>query len=162
MARTRRSFRPRRYGRSRPTDRVIRASAVELSLPDATFVAYEFVADKPCTASQFALDIGMLSATGATADSTVIAYALVFIPDGYTANNLHYPTTTNDFYEPTKNAILTGVLTDYTIEDHKRSRYSRKLSSGDRIALLSMRPSIAGMPGSATSAPYELNFTVSY
>ena len=39
-----------------------------------------------------------------------IPYAVVYIPEGYDANNIAWPAVTDDLYNPTKYALITGIL----------------------------------------------------
>jgi hypothetical protein len=140
-----RSYNRRRS--SRPTNRVIRASTVTTTV-NSTITAYMFTATDPCTATKFKLDIG----TGTVEGN--MAYALVYVPEGYNANNINLPAVTEDLYNPTMNVLISGVITDPTKgEDHKSSRYSRKMKPGDRICLL-LYQTIAN-----SSATYEISFT---
>ena len=121
-------------------------------MPAATTAAvYTFTADEPLTATNFQLDIGTYNITQG------VPYALVHVPDGYQANVLNYPTVApQNLYEPVQNVLISGVITNNSqgIQDHRRSRYSRKLREGDRIALLVYNPLTEAVPVS-----FELNFT---
>jgi len=148
----RRNYRSRPYRRrSRPTDRVIQAQTTTAS-PVTTVVAYNYLADEPVTATNFRLDIGT------SANSAPIAYALVVVPDGYNANTLTYPTSApTNFYEPVQNVLISGVISinNNGLEDHKSSRYSRKLKEGDRIALLIYN----AYASAAQPVAWEMSFT---
>ncbi len=109
-----------------------------------------YTATDPQTATKFRLDTGVNS----SAISQPIAYALVLVPEGYDSNDLNYPATTTDLYNPTANVLISGVITDATVEDHKSSRYSRKMKTGDRIALLYYNAGTTAVPVS-----FEINFT---
>ena len=81
------SYRSRRntIRRRRPTNRVIQAGTVSLPAVGQT-TGYMFIAVDPCTATNFQLDIG-ISGTG----SNTVAYALIYVPDGYNVNTMTYP-----------------------------------------------------------------------
>ena len=44
-------------------------------------------------------------------------YALVYVPEGYNANPIQWPAVSDDLYNPTKNALITGQLNEETIQD---------------------------------------------
>ena len=134
----------------RPTERIIRASTVNVP-QQTTAIGYLYTANEPQTVTNFKLDTGITTSTAGP-----VAYVLVHIPEGYNANNINYPADTADLYNPTNNVLISGVLTDNTVEDHKFSRYSRKLKTGDRIALLYYNPLGSG---GAIPVSFELNFT---
>jgi len=139
---------PRR--KSRPTDRIIqgRTSTVAGSTQVSIF---QWTATVPCTVTNFKLDIG-----SATNDEIqVFPYVLVHVPQGYGTNTINYPTSPSlQLYEPTKNVLISGVVTDPTLEDHKWSKYSRKCQEGDSIALIIMNPTVTPF-----SCAWELSFT---
>ncbi len=135
----------------RPTDRVIRAGNSSYTAGNQG-TAFNYIAQVPQTATNFQLDIGAaVFGQGAGAE---VVYALVRIPEGYLANNLNYPSTTDDIYNPTKDVLISGILTSNQAEDHKFSKYSRKLAPGDQIALR-----ILNSTGSSTRVMWELSFT---
>ena len=140
----------RRYSR-RPSDRIVRAGQTG-SIPASTQVqAYFFQASEPLTATRFRLDTGAASSATPTG-----VYCLVYVPEGYDVNDITFPAVTDDLYNPTKNVLISGVLTQgETTEDHKFSSYSRKLATGDRLALVYYNTS------GDTNANYffELSFT---
>ena len=138
---------------SRPNNRVIQAGRVSVPFGGATATGYLFTATDPCTATNFKLDTGALVQL-----TDPIAYALVYVPSGYATNNLNYPTApgVSNLYDPSHNVLISGVLsTNSDNEDHKSSRYSRKMNSGDRIALLYY----SADPNSAVPVGWELSFT---
>ena len=99
-----------------------------------TAVAYQYTATFPCTVTKFHVDLGI--DPNATVDPNAeLIWALVYVPEGYDANNIT-PSATADIYNPTKNVIMWGTLNGAYVQDQKYSRYSRRLSVGDRIALL--------------------------
>ena len=85
-----------------------------------------------------------------------VAYALVYVPEGYNVNNLTFPAVTDDMYNPTKMVIISGVCNSAGNEDHKSSRYSRKCAVGDRVALIL----ITTRPSGTQPTNFELSFTV--
>jgi len=133
---------------SRPTDRTVRAGT-NTATAGTQSTMYMYTATDPCTATRFRLDIGTIT-------ELPCVYALVYVPEGYDVNTITYPATTVDLYNPTMNVLISGVITDNQVEDHKSSRYSRKLRIGDRIALILYNP--VGN-ASAVTVNWELNFT---
>ena len=133
----------------RPTDRVIRAASTLVS-GSTTTTGYVWTCEQPCTITNFKLD------TGSDTGSLAIAYAWVYVPEGYNANAITYPSLASDMYNPTKNVIISGVLNGTSTEDHKSSRYSRKCVAGDRLALLFYDSS----PSGTSTVSFELSFTV--
>ena len=86
-----------------------------------------------------------------------IPYAVVYIPEGYDANNIAWPAVTDDLYNPTKYALITGILFDNQVRDLKSTRYSRKMVPGDRIALI-----YRGTNSAVTAqVAFSINFTFS-
>ena len=108
----------------------------------------------PCTVKSIKLDIGMMYAAGAQA---AVPYALVVVREGYNANTLNYPAITNDLYNPTMDVLISGVLTDGGIEDHKYNAIGRKLKIGDRICLIVYAINTDGSP---VELVFEMNFSV--
>ena len=135
---------------SRPTERIVRAGSTGQISTGNQVSAYVYTATDPNTATRFKLDTGF---SASTAGGPVV-YALVYVPEGYNINNIVYPAVTDDIYNPTKNVLLSGVLTDNAIEDHKSTSYSRKMAVGDRIALIYYNAS-----SSQVDASFELSFT---
>ena len=75
------------------------------------------------TVTNFKLDIGEESAD----QYWPVAYALVYVPEGYNVNNLTFPAVTDDMYNPTKMVIISGVCNSAGNEDHKSSRYQENV-----------------------------------
>ena len=86
-----------------------------------------------------------------------VPYALVVVREGYNANTLNYPAITNDLYNPTMDVLISGVLTDGGIEDHKYNSIGRKLKIGDRICLIVYAINTDGSP---VELVFEMNFSV--
>ena len=57
--------------------------------------------------TNFKLDIGEESAD----QYWPVAYALVYVPEGYNVNNLTFPAVTDDMYNPTKMVIISVYAT---------------------------------------------------
>ena len=108
-------------------------------------------AEEAGTITNFSLDVGIVG-------QSAVAYCLVYVPEGYDYNDINFPAVTDDLYNPTKNVIISGILNaganDPADDDHKFSRYSRKVVPGDRIALLAYAPTNQSLVN------WELNFTV--
>ena len=98
----RRSYRSKPRAK-RPTDRVIRAGQAPVT--NTTGTAYLWTATTPCTVTNFKLDIGEESAN----QYWPVAYALVYVPEGYNVNSLTFPAVTDDMYNPTKMVIISGM-----------------------------------------------------
>ena len=130
-------FRSRKSARyvSRPkrnAERVVRAGS-SIVAAGTQQTAYTYTADQACTVKSIKLDLGM----AAQADnSTDIPYALVVVREGYNANTLNYPAITIDLYNPTMDVLISGILTDSGVEDHKYNAIGRKLKKGDKICLI--------------------------
>ena len=79
------------------------------------------------------LDIGM----AANADTvTNVPYALVVVREGYNANALNWPALNVDLYNPTMDVLISGILTDSAVEDHKYNAIGRKLKRATESASL--------------------------
>ena len=128
----RRSYYRSKPRAKRPTDRVIRGDQTTVGA-SAQAGVYTWTATTPCTITNFKIDTGV---TATVSMNGVMIYALVYVPEGYNANPIQWPAVSDDLYNPTKNALITGQLNEETIQDQKSSRYSRKCAVGDRIALI--------------------------
>ena len=86
--------------------------------------------------------------------ATLMYWALVYVPDGYTANSLTL-TSGGDLYEPAQNIIESGsFITDSDATVYRiTSRLKRNLNEGDSIRLL-MRGSATGTTQYAGTATY--------
>jgi hypothetical protein len=156
MARYRRTFR-RSFGKKRNAERIIRAG-YSIVNPGEQQVAYTYACTDACTIKSVKLDIGASFSTGVGGpDTRVVAYALVRVEEGYNANLLTYPAMTDDMYNPTAEVLISGILTDPAVEDHKWNMIGRKMKKGDRLALLVYH---SGSVGSPAGASFELNFSV--
>ena len=152
MARFRR-FR-RSYGAKtkRNAERTIRAGESVVTVGTQQ-TAYTYTATQACTVKSIKLDLGM---TATAAANSNMPYALVVVREGYNANTLTYPALTDDLYNPTMDVLISGVLTDGAIEDHKFNMIGRKLKRGDRLCLIVMAAGDAGN----LRVVFEMNFTV--
>ena len=68
-------------------------------------------------------------------DITGMYWALVYVPEGYTANSLSV-TAGSSIYEPNQNVMACGVLNFSAGPARIYSKLSRNLSSGDHIDLI--------------------------
>ena len=75
-------------------------------------------------------------------NAIAVPYALVVVREGYNANTLTYPAITDDLYNPTMDVLISGILTDNAVEDHKSNAIGRKLKKGDRICLIVAAPAV--------------------
>ena len=77
------------------------------------------------------LSLSLVSGTG----STVLYWALVYVPQGYNPNTLNV-LTSNSFYEPNQNVMGCGLIDPDAGPIRIRSPLSRNLNSGDSIYLV--------------------------
>ena len=150
-----RSRKSRRYV-SRPkrnAERVIRAASSAVTVGTQQ-TAYTYTAAQACTVKSIKLDLGM---TLGDVGTTTVPYALVVVREGYDANTLNYPAIGNDLYNPTMDVLISGILTDGGIEDHKYNAIGRKLKKNDRICLIVYAS--AGSAGAVVVA-FEMSFSV--
>ena len=153
MARYYRSYRRPIKKTTRPTNKVIRAA--NATLPARTTASgYIYTATDPLTVMNIKLDTGAVADIDVAAGVT-IAYCLVHVREGYNANNITYPALSDDMYNPTNDVIISGVLTDSSIEDHKYARIGRKMKPGDRLVLLYFLEAATG----TANVSFEINFT---
>ena len=150
-------FRSRRSNRyvarpKRNSERIIRggSAVVEVSPQQAV---YTWTAPEACTVKSIKLDMGAVNMTAALG---AVVYALVRVPEGYNVNTLNYPALTEDLYNPTELVLLSGIITDNAVEDHKWNKIGRKMKKGDRIALVVANISSA----SQVTVMFELSFSV--
>ncbi len=134
----------------RNSERVVRAGQTQIAT-GTQGAAYTYTATQPCTVRSIKLDLGM------TAGGDLhVPYVLVVVREGYNVNQINYPAITNDLYNPTMDVLISGVLTDNAVEDHKFNSIGRKLKIGDRICLV-----LAAMgEGGSTDVSFEMSFSV--
>ena len=149
-----RSRKSRRYV-SRPkrnAERRVRAghSFVSSGLQVA---AITYTADDAQTVRSIKLDVGLT--TNAEGLVTGVPYALVRVPEGYNPNSIVYPAIADDMYNPTEQVLISGVLTDGSVEDHKYNSYGRKMKAGDRMILIVYNPSTTEV-----TVSFEMSFSV--
>ena len=150
MARFRRRSTRGYLGRKRNSERVIRGGNSVLAASSQQ-VAYTYIAKEACVVRSIKLD------TGATnINAVLIPYVLVRVQEGYNANTIVYPALTDDLYNPTNEVLISGILTDNAVEDHKSNAIGRKLKAGDRMALIFLN----GSSGGEASVSFGINFTV--
>ena len=145
-----RSMRRRFIARpKRNAERIVRAGSS--TVPAASqVVAYTYVATEACVVKSLKLDTGVTVGT-----PSGVPYVMVHVREGYNVNNITYPAITTDLYNPTADVLISGILTDNSVEDHKYNMIGRKLKAGDRIALI-----YYSTAGSEVSVQFELNFSV--
>ncbi len=119
--------------------------------------AYTYTADQACTVKSIKLDLGVAGA-GLTEHDPAVPYALVVVREGYSANALTWPAITEDMYNPTMDVLISGVITDSGVEDHKSNWIGRKLKKGDRLCLVIAL--VGGQPGDQSRVTFEMNFSV--
>ena len=135
----------------RNSERVVRAGQTQIA-SGTQGAAYTYTATQPCTARSIKLDLGMTNA----ANNLHVPYVLVVVREGYNVNQINYPAVTNDLYNPTMEVLISGVLTDNAVEDHKFNSIGRKLKIGDRICLV-----LAAMGDSGSAdVTFEMSFSV--
>ena len=150
---------PRRYnGRyrvvrpKRNAERHVRAGVSTIG-SGTQQTAYTYTASQACVVKSIKLDFGITSGSVGT---TACPYAVVVVREGFNANNLNYPALTNDLYNPTMDVLISGVLTDPAVEDHKTNMIGRKLKAGDRICLIVF----CGGDSTTVNIAFEMNFSV--
>ena len=148
------SFRRRSYRRyvarpKRNAERIIRGGSSSVA-SGTQQIAYTWTAKESCTIKSVRLDLG----SGAVA--SIVPYVLVRVPEGYNANTIVYPAVADDMYNPTEMVLISGILTDPTVEDHKSNWIGRKMKAGDRLALIIFN---GGVGGDAVVS-FELSFSV--
>jgi len=153
MVRYRRNFRRFFSKPKRNSYRVIRANSASVA-GITQVVAYTFTATEACTIKSIKLDTGV-GTNGAETVPIVVPYVLVRVPEGYDAATINFPATNFDLYNPTQEVMISGVLTDATVEDHKFNSIGRKMKPGDRMALIYYNGTAA-----AINISYEINFSV--
>ena len=134
----------------RNAERHIRGGRMDLPDGAITYTGYVYTAGSAQTVKSIKLDIGQN--TGGITPQTGVVYAIVVVREGYDANGLVWPALTTDLYNPTMDVLISGVLTDSAVEDHKWNAIGRKLKAGDRICLIAR----------GTEGPSHLNFELSF
>nr|QZA75074.1 putative ORF1 [Po-Circo-like virus 51]QZA75077.1 putative ORF1 [Po-Circo-like virus 51] len=90
-------------------------------------------------------------------------YALVYLPDGVTANTLSIGNSTAaSLYEPNQNVIASGVCSSSNGQFRLSSRLARNLNSGDRVVLLLRPTSSTGTANDRTNISVILNYSITY
>ena len=135
----------------RNSERVVRAGQTQIA-SGTQGAAYTYTATQPCTVRSIKLDLGMTS----MANNLHVPYVLVVVREGYNVNQINYPAVTNDLYNPTMDVLISGVLTDNAVEDHKFNSIGRKLKIGDRIRLVLAAMGVTG----STDVSFEMSFSV--
>ena len=149
------SFRRRSYRRyvarpKRNAERVIRGGSSTVA-PGTQQIAYTWTAKESCSIKSIRLDLG-----ASASNANIVPYVLVRVPEGYNANTIVYPAIADDMYNPTDMVLISGILTDPTVEDHKSNWIGRKMKPGDRLALIIFNGAVAGN----IDISFELSFTV--
>ena len=150
MARYRRYIRKSFARPKRNAERIIRGGSSTVAAGTQQ-IAYTWTAKESCTIKSIRLDLGA-SATNAN----IVPYVLVRVPEGYNANTIVYPAIADDMYNPTEMVLISGILTDPTVEDHKSNWIGRKMKAGDRLALIIFNGAVAGN----IDVSFELSFSV--
>ena len=133
----------------RNAERIVRGGA-SIIASGTQQIAYTYTATEACVVKSIKLDTGVT-----TGEPSGVPYVLVHVREGYNANTITYPAITTDMYNPTADVLISGILTDNAVEDHKYNMIGRKLKSGDRLALI-YYSSAAG----EVRVQFELNFSV--
>ncbi len=151
-------FRSRRFSRryiarpKRNAERRIRAGNSVVA-NDNQVAVITYTAAEAQTVKSIKLDCGIQTANGTLAYN--VPYVLVRVAEGYNPNLMTYPALSGDMYNPTDQVLISGVLTDNTVEDHKYNMIGRKLKEGDRMILI-----FSNNSGSDCTVAFELSFTV--
>ena len=154
-----RRYNARRYRVVRPKRNAERHIRVGSSLinRNTQVTAYTYTAPQACVIKSIKLDTGVT--TGDSGNNGTVVWALVVVREGYNANALSWPAVTTDLYNPTADVLMSGVLTDSAVEDHKVNMVGRKLKTGDRICLIYYY--LDGDAGDTSVVVYfEMNFSV--
>ena len=109
----------------RNAERHIRGGRMDLPDGAVTYTGYVYTAGSAQTVKSIKLDIGQN--TTSTTPQNGAVYAIVVVREGYQANALQWPALTTDLYNPTMDVLVSGVLTDPAVEDHKWNAIGRKL-----------------------------------
>jgi len=133
----------------RNAERILRGGASNIP-SGAQVVAYTYTANEAGTVKSIKLDTGITSITA----SAGTPYVLVHVREGYNVNNISYPAITSDMYNPTADVLISGILTDNAVEDHKFNMIGRKLKTGDRLALIYYNSA-----GGEVTAQFEMSFS---
>lgn len=150
MARKYYSRRRRYFRKKQPTERSIRQGSFTSS--NTSLTQYMYTATDPCKFCNCSLEIGLKVDNDPSTAQGPLWYALVYVPEGYDANPITI-SPVNDVYNPTKNVLIIGTLTNYGEMVTKWSKTSRKMMIGDRIALVILGGS------EYPSGSYTLQFT---
>ena len=151
MARYRRYI--RKSFKKRNSERVIRGGSSSIASMTQQ-IAYTYTAAEACTVKSIKLDIGS-SMVAETNYNMLHPYVLALVLEGYNANPITYPALTDDMYNPTNLVLISGILTDAAVEDHKYNMIGRKMKKGDRLALI-----IQNRGEGAQTVSFEISFSV--
>ena len=137
----------------RNAERHIRSGSITMADSNLTYTGYVYTAGTAQTIKSIKLDIGGWQTTGYNSNGA--AYAIVVCREGYQANSLQWPALTTDMYNPTMDVLISGVLTDGTVEDHKWNKIGRRLKTGDRLCLIIYNTTAS----TAIVCAFELSFS---
>ena len=147
-----RRFRRAVYARrKRNSERIIRAGSSTIAAA-SQIAAITYTAVEACTVKSIKLDTGAAT----LANDSVIPYCLVRVEEGYNPNQITYPALSDDMYNPTAEVLISGILTDNTVEDHKYNMIGRKMKKGDRLVLIYLNTNATV----SALVSFELNFSV--
>lgn len=146
---------PRRY-RRRIVNRdkysveqtVVKAPATWTTVEAGEFTQQNYQTDLlvvPPSSVQGMRKVKHLTVSFSSQSDSIMVYALVYVPLGYDANTINYPSQGNAIstYEPNQYVMSTGVL-DFTGGPLRiRTPLSRNLNSGDSIHLILATESVS-------------------
>ena len=108
-----------------------------------------YSATKPVKMTNMCLQISTVTTTALLSDAF---FAIVLVPDGYTANTLNI-TTAQDIYEPTQFILCTGMLSSINM-NMIQVPIARRLKAGDDIVIV--------IANTSSSGTFDYNYMWSY
>ena len=152
-----RRYSNRRYRVVRPkrnSERILRGGTSVIN-PATQQVAYTFLAMDACVVKSIKLDVGKTTGVS-VANAEPLPYVLVHVREGYNANSIGWPAINTDMYNPTGDVLISGVLTNDAVEDHKWNMIGRKIKPSDRLCLIFYNPDTVN----SQVVSFEMNFSV--
>ena len=116
----------------RPSERVSYVGSTSVAT-NSSQVFYVFAATSAGTLTSMTLSL----TNGTSSSSEDGTYCLVYVPEGYNANTVRDWSTPGTFYEPEEQVLLAGIIPSTGGPTGPwKSKTSRKVRNGDRIALI--------------------------
>ena len=134
------SIETRIYQTDQTEDWALVDSSSTLGTQDSHQRVYEVVSPTNVQGVRKVKHFTLTFTSNSTGELKPLAYALVYVPEGYGFNNIRIPTEGNlapvNMYEPNQFVISQGVLDFSGGPLRIRSPLSRNLNSGDRIMIV--------------------------